>query len=525
MSVKEIAIKVPRRKILNAGLAAAGLAVTGCIEPVAEAIAPQQEATSTKIFKGVIVSTNTPENTVVEVASTGESIYPERGTTPLAQMKTEVSTSVHIVDFDLTKRDRHFYQAQEEISIDALANQKHVPRSVVYKAALESESLEEGDNILPAGAILDIGVGNWFDEGKGTAFELLGKDIPVYDCTDAKNKYELYKHLDGVDSATGGEESKGELRKIELIAAESVLREFDQEGQSYIGWSNRHVGFLNYLLERNGLDLRISLGRIALADDAVALEVARDRGIRIPSEGFYNRWAVADDPREYEDFYNEKNNMSYRELHELGHDAMGMPDLYFANERGGQTVVVGGEEAKIPELEYPADWLMVLQGDEQSAETPHLSPFTIEAIKVLDEKGFTTWNNTREYWESEAFNEISDDSAARFVSENEQPLVNKRTSMFVSKFDQHGNRVFEKNPDFVADTDEEGRVKLQADQIKGYPTFGKSSVNILRMPKNFVFFVEDDEGELSGAHLSSYDFLLATWEAGDRPPMLDVKIS
>lgn len=405
-------------------------------------------------------------------------IIPEEGIAPLTERKVEVPKAVDFVDMDLARNKAE--------------------------------------------------VGNW-SEATGLKYGELAEDIPAYNFTDVKSPSELEARLKELYPSIPEAETDPKVRGMELFVNRSVVEEFNADGVSLIGWANRHIGFLNFLLAENKFDLRIALKRIVLVEDKLAANLdwhfLQGRGSYHLPQGTHNRLVMATDYRggsEDSRFH----DLNFGWIHEMGHYFLSLWDLYSLDfgidtgaveikDKNGSLIPVEAQAVR-----FSDSWLMI------GGKRPILSPFSIKAIEHLEKINVSSWEEAYDYWTKEAFWEISQQNYVCFRDKSGRPLKGK-VSLFVAKPDKGSpdgftlHRHYGPDPDIVLDLDERGGAWLPPELIRGYAySFPRSRIDplsfsddVMSFGKNFLLALESNTGEKHYQSLTSFDFLLATWEA------------
>lgn len=414
-------------------------------------------------------------------------IVPEEGTVPLAERKVEVPGTVDFVDMDLSRNETE--------------------------------------------------VGNW-TENKELKYGEFAEGIPGYDFSKIKELEKLDLKLEELYSSLPEAESDPNVRKLEFFVGRSAVDQFNADGVSFVGWMNRHGGFFNSLLAENGLDLRTSLGRMVMIDDGLASELVSDLGVDCEGTakfifgtnpyslppGYHNRMAAENGDYRNQSYYSQDHDLNFGYIHNMNHFLGDVfLDIYPLMEHGGQMVYRQTRNEKnlvlteVPELNYPADWLMVLKSLDREAERPVLSPISVALIKHLEERGVSSWKEAVSYWCNRALFEIDETSFVQF-KDPEGRLLAGKASIFIGQYLESVPGIREYGrcglvADFALPLDPKGRIWLPPNVIGGYASYQDSTRAYSGREKNFVFAVETDGGEVYTTSLTSLDFLLATWEA------------
>lgn len=366
----------------------------------------------------------------------------------------------------------------------------------------------------------------------------LGDHIPVYDFTEFRKKEDLVGFLDEAFYPTLSDSPiDSRLRVMELFISKSMVDEFRRDDTSVVGWSNKQIGYLNALLKENNLTPRLAIKRVIIVDDRLAGELHADwhfwqgrNEYKLP-RGITNRWVMNGYYREGP-YYNEKLDCNIGWLHENTHYFFFNFDEYFADHNPANGVaelrlkdgtVISPEEQT---LSLPENWLMV-----GSKKRPVLSPISLATIKYFEEIGILSWEEAYDYWTQKAFFDIKKENYVYFRDKRGNPLSGK-VSLFIARPDRLESftlhRHYETEPDEVLKLDEESKVLLPLDLVRGFahssPHPG-SPDDVLSFPKNFLLIVEDETGGKKVCLLNSYDFWLASREAGrDRPSRLIITL-
>jgi len=540
VSPKKKKHRLPKK--ISRGLAFVGLAagLTTSRQPpeperLAEALLPPKLSEVEPVFYSNLPS---PEVIINEVA-------PEHQQTsiPLIDRKAEIPKTINLVDMNLSGKDKISYEIQSGDTLSEVAIKKGLPLELVYDAYKRFTGEENpAPNLLQPGTILKIEVDNWFDAE--LEYGELAKDIPIYNFSYAKSLDELDSALkNNLYPSIAENANNPEIRKIELFIKRSVIDKFKIEGISFVGWANRHTGLLNSLLMEQDLDLRVSLGRVIIVDDEALKDLDEDylsicflwglNPYSLPTE-YHNRWFVADDYRKGA-YYNEPYDIDIGWNHEMGHYFLGLWDIYPLDENQKHIIYISGENQepislKVPQLTYPADWLM-----RGNRERPILSPFSVAALKHLKKLGISSWMEASDYWHFSAFEEISQNFFAQFKDPKGNILKQGSVFIFISKYEkkydkktnthQH-ERQYDSNADFIFNLNEGEEKTLLNFDPSGYASIDNAQSSFAGRGKNFVVIIKTEDGNLFSTHLTSLDFLLATWETEEgKIPSLTIEMS
>lgn len=375
-------------------------------------------------------------------------------------------------------------------------------------------------------------VGNW-SEAPELKYGKLAKDIPAYDFS-VRSLADLDSTLRKLYPSIPETESNSKVRRTELFVGRSVVDKFGNVDKvSFIGWMNRHVGFFNSLLAENDFNWRGSLGRVVIVDDSLASELVSGLGehssFLLGSDfyflppGYYNRMAIDNSNYQEQAFYSNRHDVDFGYVQKMGRSLAGLPDMHPLLERGGQMVYRQTRDEKelllteIPELNYPADWLMVGQSLDGVMERPVLSPFSVAMLKRLEEVGVSSYKEAYQYWCERALLEMDESSFVQFVDSEGKPLAGK-ASIFIGQYIESANNLRQYGrcslvPNFALPLSPKGQIWLPFNVVGGYASYQDSPETIPGMPKNLAFAVETETGEAYTTCATTLDLWLATREA------------
>lgn len=406
---------------------------------------------------------------------------PEKGTIPLAEREVEVPKTIDFIDMDLSRNEAE--------------------------------------------------VDDW-SEAPELKYGKLAKD-PAYDFSHVRSLADLDSTLRKLYPSIPEIESNSKVRRMELFVGRSAVDKFNADGVSFIGWMNRHVGFFNSLLAENDFNWRGSLGRVVIVDDSLASELVSGLGehssFLLGSDfyflppGYYNRMAIDNSNYQEQDFYSKRHDVDFGYVQKMGRFLAGLPDMHPLLERGGQMVYRQTKDEKelllteIPELNYPADWLMVGQSLDGVMERPVLSPFSVAMLKRLEEVGVSSYKEAHRYWQERALLEMDESSFVQFVDSEGKPLTGK-ASIFIGQYIKSANNLRQYGrcslvPNFALPLSPKGQIWLPFNVVGGYASYQDSPETIPGMPKNLAFAVETETGEAYTTCATTLDLWLATREA------------
>jgi len=376
-------------------------------------------------------------------------------------------------------------------------------------------------------------IGNEF-EPCGLELGEWGESIPVYDVRHATSMTSLLSELQGLYSKLepSGDE---DVNRIEYFVTPEIVESFNRNGKNFAGFVNSHIGMINKLLRINNLPKRAGLARMFIADPGVVGNIldgnnpprvdpggfnfvmGLDSEARLPKDCHF-RFATNRNPIESPFF---KNGNDTHFLHELGHMCLFLGyDLYMTQEPGGQVVESYTKngliiQASVPRVELPADWLMVSQslgGD--IMRTPILEPFSVRAIKKMEDKGIKSWVEANEYWSVKVPKEEISPTWVKMYHPEGRPLTGPgEVYVFEGTYAQEsGNtfrRIYDPRPSMTYDLEKNSDRGAFVFDPRGLPKIHGSEIPLQGVPRSWFFMTYTKEG-LHGSYLRHLDFLNAS---------------
>ncbi len=304
-------------------------------------------------------------------------------------------------------------------------------------------------------------------------------------------------------------ESKN-TKTVDFFMSISTHESLTASGVEPVGWLARHMDYMNYLCIDNNLDTRIKMSSLLVINDELAQKLKYDTDSWVPQEESFpgnvdSRWVIEPgyNPRILK-YYNKELDLDNGLMHELGHYAINLIDLYFYDLNDNNTTFESNWSQDKVDYSYSPHYLMA-----GSHVIQILSPFSIEMLKQIEKSEALNSYEWSKYMTEEALNEIGDTTLS-FGKE----LANQSVSVYEAK--PNGmtdpwtlHRKFEKDPDIVLTTDRVGDAVLPREIASGYVYSyqREDESGIVSFGKNFILDVDGKQ-----AHLNSLDLLSKHWE-------------